>query len=109
MGGLIEAVAFDSPTGSGDVYGGAVGGWTAQFTDRADFFYERGREADQAGHVTGTASFKVKLRSHAASRAITTEYRMRDTRRSVSYNVREVDAISDRHWVWLRVESGVAI
>lgn len=109
MSRLFEAVAFDAPTSSLDDYGGVESGWTQQFTDRAEFIYQRGREAEQAGHLTGTAVFKVKLRSHAASRAITTEYRMRDTRRSVSYNVREVDAVTERDWVWLMVERGVAI
>lgn len=106
---LLDAVAFDAPTVSVDAYGGQENGWTQRFIDRAEFRYERGSESDEAGHVTGTAVFKVRLRSHAASRAITTEYRMRDTRRSVSYNVREVDAVTDRHWVWLKVERGVAI
>lgn len=104
-----EAVAFDTPTASVDAYGGVEDGWTEQFSARAEFIYQRGREAEQAGHLTGTATFKVKLRSSAASRAVTTEYRMRDTRRSVSYNVREVDAVTDRHWVWIVVENGVAI
>lgn len=102
-------MAFDLPTTSTDAYGGVVSGWAQQFSDRAQFIYQRGREAEQAGRLTGTAVFKVKLRSHTASRAVTTEYRMRDTRRSTSYNVREVDAVTDRDYVWLMVERGVAV
>lgn len=106
---LRESVAFDSPTSSTDDYGGVIEGWTQAYTCRADFIYARGAEAVQAGVVTGTAVFKVKLRSFTGARAITTAWRMRDVRRSVAFNIREVDAISDRRWVWLVVESGVAI
>lgn len=106
---LIESVAFDLPTAAVDAYGGKELGWTEQFTDRAEFIYQRGTEAERAGKVTGAASFKVKLRSHTATRALTTDYRMRDDRRNVAYNIREVDAVSDRHWVWIVAETGVAV
>lgn len=105
----IESVAFDLPTAAQDVYGGQENGWTEQFIDRAEFRYERGKEAEMAGALTGTASFKVKLHASAAARAVTTRYRMRDLRRSIVYNVREVDATSDRRHVWIVVESGVAL
>lgn len=106
---LNEAIALDSPTSNPDGSGGQEQGWTEEFTDRAAFEYERGSEAVQAGKTTGSSVFRVKLRSSIASRAITTDWRLRDTRRSVAYNIRKIDTVSDRHWVWLRVESGVAI
>lgn len=106
---LIESVAFDLPTTTTDAYGAAVNGWTEQFTARAKMKYERGREAGQAGRVTGTNVFKVCLRSSTQSRGLTTEYRMRDIRRGIAYNIREVDAVTSRHWVWISVEGGVAI
>lgn len=105
----VETVAFDSPTPAANAYGRAETGWTEVFWSRAEFIYERGREAERAGHLTGSAVFKVKLRSCANARALTTDYRMRDVNNGVAYNVREVDAISDRRFVWIVVESGVAI
>lgn len=108
-GVLQESVAFDAPTVSTDEYGGQISGWTEQFRDRVQFIYQRGREAENAGRLTGSAVFKVKMRSSTKSREITPDYRMRDVRRGVAFNIREVDAISDRRWVWLMAESGVAI
>ena len=105
----VESVAFDAPTVVTDDYGGAEDGWTEQFTTRAMFRYQKGAEAERAGRATGTTSFKVVMQSSAATRALTTEYRMRDTRRSVAYNIREIDAVSDRGRVWIVAESGVAV
>jgi len=107
-GKLREAVAFDRKTKTADGYGGFDVAWQEQFSARAEFRYERGREAVEAGAVTGQAVFKVRVRSSIKSRAITADDRMRDTRRQVTYNIREVDAVSDRANVWLVVESGVA-
>lgn len=104
-----EAVAFDAPVQSADGYGGNAVTWQEQFTSRAEFRYQRGDEAVEAGGLTGTARFKVRIPAHDAARAVTTEYRMRDTRASVAYNIREVDTVTDRLFVWLVVESGVAI
>lgn len=108
MSGLIESIAFDSPAAAADAYGGTRTGFTSDvYTCRADFIYQRGDEAVTAGKLTGTAVFKVKIRSCSAARAIDTSWRMRDVRRSVIYNIREIDAITDRFWIWLKVESGV--
>lgn len=108
-GALREAVGFDAKVTVPDGYGGEDVTWTEAFTARAEFRYERGREAVQAGGLTGTAVFKVRIGSHAAARALTVAHRMRDTRRGVAYNIREVDAVTDRANVWLIVESGVAM
>lgn len=75
----------------------------------AEFRYQRGGEAVQAGGLTGTASFKVRVRSSTLTRALTVEAKMRDVRRGREYQVREVDAITHRSCVWLVVEHGVAL
>lgn len=108
-GKLSERVAFDAEQLTPDGYGGEDRAWVEQHACAAEFRYQRGQEAVAAGGLTGTATFKVKVRSCAASRAITTEYRMRDTRRGISFNIREVDAITDRAFVWIVAENGVAI
>lgn len=51
---------------------------------------------------------KVKLRSSSESRSIEQHWRMRDARRGAIYQVKEVDAVTDRAWVYLVVERGVA-
>ena len=49
------------------------------------------------------------MRQCAQAREISADWRMRDLRRGAEYNVREVDAITDRAWIFLVVESGVAV
>lgn len=108
-GKLRERVAFDAEQRIPDGSGGQKVEWVEAFSCAAEIRYERGKEAVQAGGLTGTASFKVKVRSSSKTRALTTDHRMRDVRRGLAFNLREVDAISDRAWVWLVAESGVAI
>lgn len=106
---LFEAVSFGRSDEVQDEYGGISRAWVTMFETRAEFIYNRGTEAVQAGSLQGTATFKVKVRSSIQSRALTTDSRMRDIRRGVEYQIREVDAISDRAMVYLVVESGVAV
>lgn len=104
-----ERVAFDVEQRIPDGSGGQKVEWVEAFLCAAEFRYERGREAVQAGGLTGTATFKVKVRSSIQSRALTTDHRMRDVRRGLAFNIREVDAITDRDWIWLVAQSGVAV
>lgn len=106
---LIESVAFDAPTSASDAYGGTKEGWTEQLTCRAQFRYQTGGEGAEAGAQRGATTFKVKIRNTAASRLIRATWRMRDVRRSVAYNVRDLDLVSDRKFIWLTVETGVAV
>ncbi|WP_392338856.1 phage head closure protein [Loktanella salsilacus] len=108
-GKLNERVAFATENSQPDGYGGQDRIWDEAAPVWAEFRYAKGREAVQAGGLTGTASFKVRLRASLAAKAITVQHRMRDVRRDVVYNIREVDAITDRAFVWIVVESGVAV
>lgn len=106
---MRHRVAFDAPQEVADGRGGVDTTWAEQFTTHAEFRYERGKEAVEGGGLTGTATFKVKIRSFGQSRLVSTNYRMRDVRRGVAFNIREVDAITDPQWVWIVAESGVAV
>lgn len=108
-GVLRERVAFDVAVETPDGSGGMERTWSEVAERAAEFRYERGREAVQAGGLTGSAVFKVCVRSDEVTRGLTTAHRMRDVRRGVIYNLREVDSITDRAWVWLGVENGVAL
>ena len=108
-GPLQERVAFDMPTLVADGRGGNERTFSEEYRCAAHFKYVRGREAVDAGGLTGTAVFKVKIRSCLAALRITADYRMRDVRRGLSYNVIDMDNVTDRDWVWLTVEAGVAI
>lgn len=117
IGQLREDVAFDTPQKVRESSGGQVLSWSPGHECKASFIYARGSEAVQAARLEGRSIYKVKIRSCAAAKAIQTDWRMRDLRRGDQsdslpgerYNIREVDAISDRRWIFLVVESGVAV
>lgn len=106
-GQLQEAVAFDENTGGDDGFGGKLESWTERHTCRAQWVYGKGDESVKAARDGGRKAYKIKVRSCAAARAIAEAYRMRDTRRSEAWNVVEVDAITDRAWVYIVVEGPV--
>lgn len=110
-GDLRERVAFDAPHQVEDGYGGTDQGWglPADAIERnAELIYQRGTEKVLAGKSTGTAVFKVKISQSDQARTITTDWRMRALRSGTEYQIREVDRDSDRQWIWLIAESGVA-
>lgn len=106
---LHQSVAFDVEVNTPDGKGGQDRTWSEVHVCRAEFRYQRGEEAEIDGGLTGTARFKVRVRSCPEALALTADHRMRDIDRDVAYNVREIDGITDRQWVWLIVESGRAI
>lgn len=109
MGAMVDKLAFDKPTENPDGFGGVEVGWTEQFIRRAQLIYHRGGEATEAARLKGTAIYKVKLRRDSQTATITTDWRARDARRGTEYNIREADSITDRAWVYLVIEGGVAV
>lgn len=108
-GALFQKVTFQSPAAGSDGYGGTVDGWKDEFTCRASFLYAGGGEAVQAARLEGNGIMKVRLRSSVQTRSITQEWRMKDARSCQAYNIREVDPRTDRFWIYLLVERGVAV
>lgn len=105
---LYESVAFDSPMATTNDYGGVEDGWTQEFTTRANFRFLRGSEAVQAARLEGRQPVVATVRRSTDSEAITTDWRMRDTRRGIAYAIRSVIWSEDRKWVEITAESGVA-
>lgn len=105
---LREAVAFDHPTTVIGPGGTTGPGWNQQYRCRAEFIYARGGEAVEAARLTGTAIFKVRILSSIRARQITTGWRMRDVRRKVTYEVTEMDAITDPRWIYAVVKNARA-
>jgi len=103
-GKLNERVAFDEPTGGTDAFGGETEAWTERHVCAAQWIYGKGDESVQAAREAGRKAFKIKVRSSMAARAITEDYRMRDVRRGTTWNITEVDAITDRAWIYAVVE-----
>lgn len=122
ISGLRERVAFDRPDqGASDGLGGKKRVWTEIRACHAEFIYMRGSEAVEAARLQGRSVFKVRIRKMGTARDITPDFRMRavqhglpggagaeDPAPGTRYNVREVDATSDRSWVYLIVESSLS-
>lgn len=93
-GKLNERVAFDAPNGSTDAYGGESMAWTPGDPVAAQWIYGKGDERVQAARLAGRYAYKIKVRASSATRAVTTDYQMRDVRAGTKWNVIEVDAQS---------------
>lgn len=109
---LFHNVAFDArieenPDSPID-YGNTVSAFREQFKRRAAFVYAGGSESVVAARLEGKGMIKVRLRSDEATRTIYSDWRMRDVRTGTTYAIRDVDRETDRRWVYLVVERGVA-
>lgn len=108
-GRLRGSMIFEKYTETRDEYGGISADWSEFFRTRVSEDYAHGKEAVQAGALAGTASWKVRLRAQAKAKQLTAKHRMKDARDGTLFQIREVDARSDPRWIYLVVESGVAV
>lgn len=117
---LREQVAFDVPAEAPDGSGGVEAGWLEQIANcKAHFRYLRGGETVQAARLEGRQPVVVTLQASAVTRAITSDWRMRDVRREEfdddgvlmrgEYNIRAVVETEDRQWIEVTAETGVAV
>lgn len=114
-GDLTERFAFEARPEGNDGRGNAVvGDFSAVFEMRAQVFAETGRgEAVMAARLSGRPLITVRVRQCRATKAVTTDWRLRDVRTSAIYNVRDI-ADPFRHlpergkWLDLLCEGGVA-
>jgi len=109
---LIEKVAFDPPVATDDGYGGRTVTWdeSAAVVRRAHFRWLRGGEAVQAERLAGRQPVVVTVHADSATRALTSDWRMRDMVRGTVYALKEAPRPSeDRVWVEILCESGVAV
>ena len=120
VGPMRERVAFDKPETAPKASGGMTRTFVEQFRRDAQFIYQRGDEEVLAGAREGTRRFKVRVASSTGTRGIAADWRMRHLLREERdpetgelvagvYNVVEVDTITSRTWVYIVVESGVAV
>lgn len=106
---MIDRLAFDAPAGTEtDGLGGTKPLWAEQFQQRVTIIYLRGGEAVEGARLAGRPVYKIKMRQSSGARLITTDWLARDVRRGNVYNITEVDAITDRLWVYLVVEGRTA-
>lgn len=120
-GALIERVAFDQRESQDDGFGNSVETWAQRVICRAGFTALRGSESVISGRLEGRQPIVVRIRSSAASRLIGADWRMRDLRAGSwesdaggsywtgpVYAVRSIIPTTDRQWLDVMVESGVA-
>ena len=111
-GDLVHSVAFDAPAQQTDGYGGVIDGFAdpAQaYKCRAKFVFLRGGESVLSSRLTGKQPVIVIIRISTAARMISPEWRMRDVRTGVEYNIRSIEPTEDRAWLKMLCESGVAV
>ncbi len=106
---LFERVAFDLRIETDDGMGNTQGDWAEQFQCRAAYRHLRGGESVMAGRLQGKHTQIITVRASSQTREITTEYRVRDTRTGDEFNIRDVTHETERQWISLLVEKGVAV
>jgi len=106
---LRHRAAFDRRVKVDDGAGNTEGEeWQEQFTRRAAYIYAGGGETAMAARLEGRGVLKVRVRSCSQTRRIRQDWQMRDVWEGTIYAVKEVDAVTNRQWVYLVVERGVA-
>ena len=107
-GDLFYRVAFDQREEIDRGGGVTVGGWVEQFQVRAGYTPIRGGEAVMAGRLQGQQTQIIFVRSSLQSRSVNTDWRVRDVRSGVTFNIREITITGDRLWLDFLCQSGVA-
>lgn len=107
-GDLHYLVAFDRRVDVDDGYGNTKGGWEEKFQCRAAYRHLRGGESVMAGRLEGRHTQIITVRSSSQTRQIGTDWRVRDVRTGDEFNIRDVTQETDRQWISLLVERGVA-
>jgi SPP1 family predicted phage head-tail adaptor len=106
-GSLDRRVAFDAPTSAPNGQGGTISGWQERATVWANFRFLRGGEVVQSARLEGRQPVVVTIRASSETKAITPEWRMRDTRTGTIYAIRTCPPPGLEGFIELTCESGV--
>jgi head-tail adaptor len=106
-GALKERVSFAVRNEQDDGFGNTVADWIEQFQDAAEYIPLRGGETVIAARLENRHPQIVRVRSHVATRLVTADWRVTDTRSKVEYAIRDVTASTDNKWIDLLCERGV--
>lgn len=108
-GDLYYSVAFEKQGSAPDGHGGTTTGWTEQFRCRAAFHHLRGTETVLAARLEGTHTQVIRVRASTQSRAVTSDWRIRDVRTGDVFNIRDVEPQTDRQYISFLCQKGVAV
>lgn len=108
-GDLYYRVAFDKRVEVDDGMGNTVGEWQEQFQCRAAYLHKHGGESVMAGRLQGKHVQVITVRASSQTRQVTTDWRVRDVRTGEAFNIRDVTHETNRQWISLLCEKGVAV
>jgi SPP1 family predicted phage head-tail adaptor len=106
---LTEAVVLEKAVQAGDDgYGNVTVIWTPQIERRAEYIHLRGGEEVMEARLQGRHIQTIRVRMDEETELITTDWRVKDSGTGEIFNIRDVTKNTDRRWVDLLCESGVA-
>ncbi len=108
-GDLYYRVAFDKRVQVDDGAGNTEGDWEEQFSCRAAYRHLRGGESIMAGRLQGKHTQVIIVRASAQTRTVSTDWRARDVRNGDVFNIRDITHETDRLWISMLCEKGVAV
>lgn len=105
-GKLTERIAIEEWVETGDDgYGNETAEWIERSQEPAEFIHARGGETVMAARLQGRHVLVAVVRASSLTRAIAVDWRARDVRRGVIYNIRDVTPRPDMAWIDLLCES----
>lgn len=107
-GDLFQRIAFDVHIDVDDGNGNTKGGWQERFQCRAAYRHLRGGEGVMAGRLENRHPQIITVRSSSQTRQVTADWRVRDVRSGDVFAIRDVTHETDRQWISLLCERGVA-
>lgn len=110
-GELRERIAFEQREFQSDGYGNQQSGtWTEEFRCAARITPSRGAETIQAARLAGKNPVVITVRASSQTSQVRTEWRARDTRSGVIYNIRSiVNPDEEKIFYDMECDSGVAV
>lgn len=109
-GELSERFSFEKrETLAGDAYGVSEAEWIEQFSCATKKIPLRRGETVIASRLSGVQPYVLTIRASNQSRLIQTDWRAKDTRTGLYYNIQTVEPSSDRASIDLLVTGGVGV
>lgn len=106
-GDLRERVAFDIRADVEDGRGNVKGAFSEQFTRSAQIIPRLGGETVMAARLAGSQPVTIRIRCDTQTALITPEWRARDVRHNITYNIRAISNPDQRREFFdLLCESG---
>ena len=106
-GDLFHRVAFDERLTADRGDGVEVENWQERASVRAGYIHLRGGETVQAARLAGKHTQVIFVRASQQTKAIKTDWRVRDVRTGQIFNILEAVPTEDRHWIDFTCQSGV--